>query len=259
MHMEGPSLYLAQKQLQPFKGKKVLAVSGNTKISKERMQSKKTKDIFAWGKHLVVQFDTFALRVHFMLFGTFSAEVGGMSATGDYKKSRVPRLALTFTNGTIEMYNCSLRYIESPAAKKIYDFSIDIMSSHWDPEQAYAHVRAYPKEEVADILLDQVIFAGVGNIIKNEILGTIKLNPREKIADIKPAMLKRLIAEARSFSLQFLKWRKVFKLRANLKTYQKKKCQHCGGPMVREKTGSRERWSYYCPACQRIRTSSTPR
>ena len=70
--MEGPSLVLAKEQLRPFKGKTVLAVSGNTKIGKERFVGQKVRDIFSWGKHLVFQFDGVALRFHFMLFGTFA-------------------------------------------------------------------------------------------------------------------------------------------------------------------------------------------
>jgi endonuclease-8 len=70
--MEGPSLYLAARQLKPFRGKTVLSVSGNTKIEKERILQKKVKAIFSWGKQLIIQFDEFALRTHFLLFGGMS-------------------------------------------------------------------------------------------------------------------------------------------------------------------------------------------
>ena len=89
--MEGPSLYLAEEQLQPFRKQVVTAVSGNTKIEKERLLHKEVKDIFSWGKHLVLQFDTFAVRFHFLLFGTFQATIDGNTITGDYKKTQVPR------------------------------------------------------------------------------------------------------------------------------------------------------------------------
>jgi len=69
--MEGPSLYLAARQLKPFRGQTVLSVSGNTKIEKERILNKTVKIIFSWGKHLIIQFDEFALRTHFLLFGVF--------------------------------------------------------------------------------------------------------------------------------------------------------------------------------------------
>jgi endonuclease VIII len=250
--MEGPSLYLAQAQLKPFKKKVVLEVGGNTKIEKERMYRKEVKDIFAWGKHLVFQFDTFALRTHFLLFGTFEAVVNGVAVTGDYRRARVPRLSLRFKKGEILIFNGSVKFIEEKNAKKTYDFSIDIMSSKWDPTQAYQNVRKERDEEIADVLLDQSIFAGVGNIIKNEVLSNIKINPETKVKDIPPRKLKSLIEEARRFSLQFLRWRKAFKLRAHLKTHRKGICQHCGGKLTRGKTGKRNRWSYYCPVCQAV-------
>ncbi len=35
--MEGPSLFLAAEQLAPFKNQRILRVSGNTKIDKDRL------------------------------------------------------------------------------------------------------------------------------------------------------------------------------------------------------------------------------
>lgn len=135
--MEGPSLYLAAKQLKPFKGKTVLSVSGNIKIEKERILKKEVKAIFSWGKHLVIQFDEFALRTHFLLFGAFEATVNDSALTGDYKRSYEPRLQLDFENGTIKLFNCSVKFLETKNAKASYDFRINIMSSKWDPDKAF--------------------------------------------------------------------------------------------------------------------------
>ena len=88
--MEGPSLYLAARQLKPFRNKIVLSVSGNSKIEQERFLNKKVKNIFSWGKHLIIQFDDFALRTHFLLFGAFEATVNNTTLTGDYKRSYMP-------------------------------------------------------------------------------------------------------------------------------------------------------------------------
>lgn len=126
--MEGPSLYLAAKQLKPFRGKTVLSVSGNTKIGKERILQKEVKNIFSWGKHLVIQFDEFPLRTHFLLFGAFEAYVNDSALTGDYVRSYEPRLQLDFENGTIKLFNCSVKFLETKNAKASYDFRIDIMS-----------------------------------------------------------------------------------------------------------------------------------
>ena len=248
--MEGPSLYLAQAQLRPFKRKVVLDATGNTKLDKAIFVDRRVKDIFSWGKHLVFQFDAFALRIHFMLWGTFEAQVDEKWVTGDYRRARVPRLALRFENGVVNTYNCSLKLIESRNAKRDYDFSIDIMSRKWDPAAALKHMKAQPESEAADVLLDQTVFAGVGNIIKNEVLSLTHIAPRRRIADLSTRDLKRLIEETRAFSKQFYRWRKKFVLTKNLHAHRRALCPHCGDRLIREKTGQRQRWAYWCLVCQ---------
>ena len=248
--MEGPSLYLAANQLKPFKGKTVLSVSGNSKIEKERMLKKKVKSIFSWDKHLIIQFDEFALRTHFLLFGAFEANVNHSTLTGDYKRSYTPRLQLDFENGDIKLFNCSVKFLETANAKASYDFTIDIMSPKWDSDKALNSISSKPNIEIADILLDQKIFAGVGNIIKNEVLWRVRIHPETKVKNITPTEIGKLIAEAKKFSLLFYKWRKVFRLRKHLDIYQKSICPRCGAKVKREKTGKRNRLSHFCPVCQ---------
>ena len=248
--MEGPSLYLAANQLKPFRGKTVLSVSGNTKIEKERILGKEVKSIFSWGKHLIIQFDEFALRTHFLLFGAFEAELNHSTLTGDYKRAYTPRLQLDFENGNIKLFSCSVKFLETRNAKASYDFTIDIMSPKWSPDKAFDSISSKPDALIADVLLDQEIFAGVGNIIKNEVLWRVRIHPETKVKEIPPSQLKELIAETKKFSLLFYKWRKVFQLRKHLDIYQKSICPRCGAKVKREKTGKRNRISHFCPVCQ---------
>ncbi len=249
--MEGPSLYLAARQLKPFVKKTVQCVSGNSKIGIERIDGQTIRGIFSWGKHLVFQFDGFALRVHFMLFGSFAAVVDGASVTGNYQtKNRVPRLRLDLPNGHIEMYSCSLKFLDTAAAKKTYDFSIDVMSDTWDEKQALKNTLAHPDKQISDVLLDQEIFAGVGNIIRNEILFMAHVHPEEKVRNVPSRKLKKLIQLARTFSFQFYEWRKRFVLRKNLILYGRSICPVCAGKVTRKQTGKRNRRSFYCERCQ---------
>jgi endonuclease-8 len=248
--MEGPSLRLAEQHLQPFIGKRVLSVSGNSTLDQERMRRKVVRDIFAWGKHLVIQFDGFALKTHFLMFGTYEADVSGTTVTGDYKRARVPRLALSFTNGELRLFSCSVKFLEEQNARANYDFSIDIMARAWDPSKALLQLNGQKTAQIADVLLDQTVFAGVGNIIKNEVLSLERENPMTPVGSLSSAQRQAIIARTRKFSLQFLRWRRVFALRKNLLIYRQHKCPHCGGPVQRGKTGVLQRGSYYCPNCQ---------
>jgi endonuclease-8 len=251
--MEGPSIHLAAEQLRPFVGRRVTIVAGNSRIGIERLRRQTVRDIFPWGKHLVFQFDRFALRVHFMLWGTFAATVNGRSVTGDYRRGSTPRLALTFANGETTIWAASLKFIEEACAKSTYDFTVDVLSDTWDPEAALVKMRQFPRVEIADVLLDQRIFAGVGNIIKNEVLFRTRTSPFRRVGDLSDARLEAIVADARTFSFRFLELRRAFALRKHLEIYGRSLCPACGGPVRRKVHGERGRRSFFCQRCQRVR------
>ena len=257
--MEGPSLHLAAEQLQPFAGRRIERVSGNSKIGIDRLTGQTVDEIFAWGKHLVFQFDTFALRVHFMLWGTFAATVNGKSVTGDYRRTGPPRLVLDFPNGEITIWAASVKFVEDADAKGAYDFAADVMADEWDARAALKKVRAFPRAEIADVLLDQAIFAGVGNIIKNEVLFRTRVSPFAKIRNIPMTKLRAIVADARIFSFRFLELRRIFSLRKNLEVYRKSVCPRCGTKIERRVHGQRARRSFFCRKCQRVRVTESSR
>lgn len=257
--MEGPSLFLAAEQLRPFVGRRILQVSGNSRIGIERLAGQKVRAIFSWGKHLVLQFDEFALRVHFMLWGTFAATVEGHSVTGDYRRAGAPRLALDFPNGEITIWAASLKFIDGHDVRASYDFAANVMSDEWDPKAAFKKVKAFPRAEIADVLLDQAIFAGVGNIIKNEVLFRTGVSPFRKVRNLTDRKLRAIVTDARVFSFRFLELRRVFSLRKNLEVYGRSVCTRCGRKIGRRIHGQRARRSFYCTACQRVRVTSPAR
>ena len=249
--MEGPSLFLAAEQLAPLEGKKIKKIAGNTKMEKERILGKVILSIFSHGKYLYFQFDTFALRVHFLMYGSFEATVKGNSVTGDYKRAREPRLAFQCTpTNHVELFNCSLRFIESSHAKDLCDFTVDIMSPAWDSSQALTQVKCQPESEIADVLLDQSIFMGVGNIIKNEVLLLAHVSPLRKVNELSDTQLTDLIQITRDYVFQFYEWRKHFVLKKHYQVYRQSICKQCGSKVQRKKTGTRNRISFICPHCE---------
>ena len=248
--MEGPSIFLAAEQLQPFAGLRVTKVSGNSRVGIDRFLGQRLTRIFPWGKHLVLQFEMFALRVHFLLWGTFAATVNGVSVTGDYRRAGRPRLVLEFANGEITMWSASLRILDSTDAREEYDFTADILSESWNRRSALRKVRTHGREEIADVLLDQSIFAGVGNIIKNEVLFRTRTSPFTKVNRLSPTQLRRIADEARAFSFRFLELRREFALRKHLEIYGRSTCPSCKGKVSRKVHGERGRRSFFCPVCQ---------
>ena len=68
---EGPSIVLLKELVDGFTGKAVIEVSGNSKIDQSRLLNKKITAFKSWGKHFLICFKVFSLRVHFLLFGSY--------------------------------------------------------------------------------------------------------------------------------------------------------------------------------------------
>ncbi len=111
----------------------------------------------------------------------------GRYCINERKPDKPIRLGLHFADGQeLNLYNCSVRYLEG-GLDATYDWSGDVMSDAWDAAAARKKLRAMPDTLVCDALLDQNVFAGVGNIIKNEVLYRIRVHPCSKVGAMPPA------------------------------------------------------------------------
>ncbi|MEP6683235.1 MAG: DNA-formamidopyrimidine glycosylase family protein [Parafilimonas sp.] len=237
---EGPSIVILKEQVQEFKRKKIIEVSGNSKIDYQQLKNKKIVDIKSWGKHFLICCKGITLRVHFMLFGSYRI---------NEKKEAPARLSLQFKEGEINFYACSLKiFNEDP--NEIYEWSGDVMNDEWNPSKAKKKLKEIPGTLVADALLDQHIFAGVGNIIKNEVLWRIKIHPKTKVGDLPSKKLNELIKETRNYSFDFLKWKKAFVLKKHWCIHTKKICPRCNIPAIKEYVGKTNRRTFFCNNCQ---------
>ena len=239
---EGPSLVILKELLQPLhlEGKTVIAVSGNTTVEKERLVNQQLQEFKTWGKHFLICFKDFTLRVHFMLFGTYRI---------NERKETTERLRLQFEGAEINFYTCSLLFIEGDV-NSFYDWSADVMSDQWDEKAALQKLSLKPQALVCDVLLDQQIFAGVGNIIKNEVLYRIKIHPATLVAALPKPKLKELVKEARIYSFDFLHWKKEFTLKKHWLAHTKRTCLRCNLPMLKAHLGKTNRRTFFCNNCQ---------
>lgn len=71
---EGPSIILVKEATAKFAGKKIIAVSGNSKIDQCILLNKKIVEFKSWGKHFLICFDGLTLRVHFLMFGSCTVD-----------------------------------------------------------------------------------------------------------------------------------------------------------------------------------------
>ncbi|MES1216161.1 MAG: DNA-formamidopyrimidine glycosylase family protein [Bacteroidota bacterium] len=239
---EGPSIIIFKELVLPFKGKKILTATGNAKIDISRLEGKKLLDIRSWGKQFFFVLKDLNIRVHFLMFGSYSIN-------GQTKPDKSLRLCLSFKNGNVYLYTCSVKILEGDL-DHLYDWSADVMSDEWDAAKARKKLKKHPDMMVCDALLDQQIFSGVGNIIKNEVLYRIFLHPETLIKNIPAKKLTELIKEARNYSFDFLKWKKEFVLKKHWLAHTKKICKRCELPIIKKYCGITRRRTFFCTNCQ---------
>jgi endonuclease-8 len=243
---EGPSIVILREELKSFKGKKVLKASGNAKIDFHYLEKKKIVDLRSWGKHFLIIFKDHFIRVHLLMFGKYM-----INERRDFE----PRLLLQFPGSEFSFYSCSVKLLEIAELQQ-YDWRFDTMSDEWNSRLVLKSIRKQPDEMICDVLLDQEVFAGVGNIIKNEVLFICKVHPESLLGDLPATKLRQVVKTTREYCFDFYKWKKKFELRKHWQIYKKGKCTRCGSPLDRRHVGKRKRWTYICTNCQVFHSKS---
>ncbi len=239
---EGPSLLIAAEELSTALGKRVRAVSGNSTQPIETLKTQQLLEIGTHGKHLLLFFSNATLKIHFLMFGSYRVN--------EPKGNRTPRLALDFAKVQFYFYACSLQFLEGDA-NDLYDWREDVLSPAWDEDLALQKISALPNEMICDILMNQHIFAGVGNIIKNEVQFRMLLPPQKNVKELSQALRIKLIRITHDYCWNFYYWKKQFQLKKHWQIMRKKVCPRCNGPVTRKVTGYLKRLSHYCKRCQK--------
>ncbi|MCF7203971.1 DNA-formamidopyrimidine glycosylase family protein [Pseudomonas oligotrophica] len=246
---EGPSIVILRDELASFVGRCIERAEGSARIDQARLIGRAVRGVHSWGKHLLIELEDVSVRIHLLLFGSYRI---------NERKEAIPRLSLGFAGGgELNFYACSVQLIDGPL-DAVYDWSRDLMSDAWRPRATLKRLRERPRLLACDALLDQSLFAGSGNIIKNEVLYRVRVHPLSLIGELPPAKLRELVHEARRYSFQFLDWKKAGVLKANWLAHGKSTCVRCRIPLVKMKElGRSRRRAFFCERCQKRYGDST--
>ena len=239
---EGPSIVIMREETANFAGQKIIGVDGNSKIDLQRFEDQTILAIKSWGKHYLICFADCTIRIHLLLFGSYRI---------NERKETPARLRLTFDDGELNFYGCSVQILEGDINDH-YDWTADVMNPKWDPKKAMKKMALKPQRLICDTLLEQDVFAGVGNIIKNEVLYRVRVHPESATGSIPKKKLREITEESRIYSFEFLEWKKQFVLKKHWLAHAKKICLRCNLPLIKTITGVKKRRSFYCTKCQKL-------
>ncbi|MEJ7914139.1 MAG: DNA-formamidopyrimidine glycosylase family protein [Chitinophagaceae bacterium] len=240
--MEGPGLVVLKEEAQKFIGAKVRMAHGSQKIDMDRLTGQTITDIKTWGKHLLILFENCTVRIHYLMFGNYYFD--------SRHPEKTPKLALELTTGEWNNYNCAAKIIEGTNMDSLYDWSTDIMHESWNPSAARKSLQHRPNQMLCDALMDQTLFTGVGNVIKNETLFRLKMHPESSVGALKPKQIKALVEEARTYSFDFYRWEIEGTRHKKYCVHRRAWCPDCKQRLSKKFTGDTPRSSFYCTNCQ---------
>lgn len=211
----------------------------------------------AIGKHLLIDFDDDrALHIHLGRFGKLRRhDLPYVSAKEN------ARLRMTSAKATWELVGaiqCDL-YDKQQVTELRERVGGDPLAEGPRPKASWERFHA-SKRAVGALLLDQSIFAGIGNIYRAEILFMLGIDPMQRGCDVEKKTYDKIWALARKLLKAGVEANRIITVkgatarasrRKALHIYKKKTCGVCGTRVVRTELGSRT--LYYCPTCQRPR------
>jgi endonuclease-8 len=123
----------------------------------------------------------------------------------------------------------------------------DILAPDFDLGVTLTRIRASHERELGDVLLDQRLVAGIGNIFKSEACFAAKVNPWRKVGELQDAEIERVLEAARR-----LMQKSVESGRPSRAVYHRpsQPCPACGTPIASGGQGDANRRTYWCPQCQ---------
>ena len=130
----------------------------------------------------------------------------------------------------------------------------DVLGDGFDPQHAASRAEADPSRTIADVLLDQRVAAGIGNIWKCESLFACGIDPRTPIGALTRAEIALVYAKARELMRATLapEARGAVRAREGFAVYSRtnRPCTRCATPIAAYQLGDPPRWTWSCARCQ---------
>lgn len=200
----------------------------------------------ARGKHLLARFSGgFVIHSHLGMNGRWRIRVdGGAPYASPWLILGAGPVRAAQAGGKL------LRLVSESRARNdpgLLQLGPDPLRRDFDAAEALARLRADPRREAGDALLDQRIMAGVGNAIRHEALFRARVNPWRRIADLSAAELEALVAATRAVMAESLR---AGRRPRSIYRPDGRACPRCAERINSRGQGDANRITYWCPRCQ---------
>lgn len=252
---EGDSILRISRALGPRLVGSSIERATTQGLARELIAGKRVTAVEPFGKHLVIELEGGThVRVHMGINGrqrTYG-RAEGEKILARYSPGRVS-LAIVTAELVAMWINAKVVEVSDRRAPRhgmaVAELGPDVLADGFDPEIAAERAAAHGSRSIADVLLDQRIAAGIGNIWKCESLFACRVDPRRRVDELEREMLVALYAAARRLMLENLVKPRAAQAFA---VYSRtgKPCTACAQPIDCYQLGDPPRWTWSCARCQ---------
>ena len=199
--------------------------------------------VAAAGKHLIIDFSgDLHLHTHMRMSGSWHIYRRGER----WQRPRRDMRLLIETDDFVAVgFNVPVAEFRSEAP----EIGPDLLAADFDAAEAVGRIRQRGDEEIGNVLLNQRVMAGTGNIWKSEALFRSGVQPFARVRDLDDATLARIVNNAR----KLLKASAASRVERMVYARGGEPCRKCGTRIERRAQGPDVRLTYWCPRCQRMK------
>ena len=207
-------------------------------------------DVQAQGKVFRILFsDGRVIVVHLLMWGTW--RVYDADEEWDKPESRARlilrgdgKVAVAFSAPVIRVFEDE----EALSKSRWGDPGPDPLRDDWSEEEFHRRLAEKSDSEIGEVIMDQRVLGGVGNILRNEILFFAGVHPRRVVSELSDDELSDILGHTIRLMRNWLdnmggkkEWRRVYQRSGRA-------CPECGTEI--EFFRQNDRVTYACPQCQ---------
>jgi endonuclease VIII len=276
---EGDTIYRAARALQKAIGGKVVTgfATGLAKLARVNddtpLVGRTVEKVESRGKWCLIYFSgDLILVTHMLMSGSWH-----LYRTGEKWRMAQARMRVVIRTADWEAVGFNVPVAEFYTARtlersrEVPMLGPDILSEEFTVEGGVARLAAYAREnpdaEIAVVLLNQQVLAGLGNVYKSEVAFAAGVNPFRAMRTITQREMEVMVDVAQRYMRANVvdgKGEGIVTYSGNRRTThamdreerlwvyrrQGKECRRCGAGVMMRKQGTQARSTYWCPECQ---------
>ena len=244
---EGDTIWRTAAALQP-------RLAGRTvrRASHAGLEGRRVESVEAVGKHLLIRFEGgWVLRTHMGMTGVWYVYRPGERWGKPAWRARV---VLEVDDWVAVCFSAPVAELTQDVRASLRSLGPDLLADGVDLDEVVRRARALgPALPIGELLLDQRVCCGIGNVYRCETLWARGLSPWRGTGTVADEELRSAYGYAREA------------MRANLqgsgRTFpghgrpavhgrRGRVCPRCGTRIESHRQGDLARWTYHCPGCQ---------